>query len=269
MAAGIPAAPPLVMGVLNVTPDSFSDGGLFLDVDAAIARGIAMAAEGADVIDVGGASTRPGSLQPSVDEELARVIPVIEGLARAQQARISIDTMTAEVARAAVEAGATLINDVSASLWPIAAETGAAWAAMHMQGIPADMQAAPHYDDVVAEVRGFLDERARTAEAAGVDEVWIDPGFGFGKTLAHNLTLLTHLREFVTDRYPVLVGLSRKSMLGTLAANPDGSVPPPSDRLEPSIAAAVWAITKGVGMVRVHDVAATVAAVRIVCESVA
>jgi dihydropteroate synthase len=256
------------MGVLNVTPDSFSDGGLFLDVDAAIAHGVAMAGEGADVIDVGGASTRPGSVAPSVDEELGRVVPVIEGLARAQHARISIDTMTPEVARAAVEAGATLINDVSASLWPIAAETGVAWAAMHMQGSPADMQADPHYDDVVAEVLAFLEDRAATAAAAGVGEVWIDPGFGFGKTVAHNLTLLAHLSDFCAGRYPVLIGLSRKSMLGALAPDPNGSVPPPADRLEASIASVVVAATKGVGMVRVHDVAATVAAVRIVCESV-
>jgi dihydropteroate synthase len=259
---------PLVMGVLNVTPDSFSDGGRFLDVDAAIAHGVAMAAEGADVIDVGGASTRPGAVAPSVEEELARVVPVIEGLTRRAGARISIDTMTPDVARAAVAAGATLINDVSASLWAIAAETGAAWSAMHMQGTPADMQTDPHYDDVVAEVRAFLEDRAATARAAGVGEVWVDPGFGFGKTVAHNLTLLAHLSDFCTGPYPVLVGLSRKSMLGTLAPNRDGSVPAPSDRLEPSIAAAVFAATKGVGMVRVHDVAATVAAVRIVCESI-
>jgi dihydropteroate synthase len=258
----------LVMGVLNVTPDSFSDGGLFLDIDAAVAHGVAMAEEGADVIDVGGASTRPGSMQPSVDEELARVVPTVERLAELGRARISIDTMTPEVARAAVEAGATLINDVSASLWPIAAETGVAWAAMHMQGTPADMQAEPHYGDVLAEVLAFLDERARTANAGGVGEVWVDPGFGFGKTVAHNLTLLAHLDDFCAGEWPVLVGLSRKSMLGRLSPDPDGSVPPPSDRLEPSIAAAVWAAIKGVGMVRVHDVAATVAAMRIVCEEV-
>jgi len=250
-----------------VTPDSFSDGGLFRDVETAVAHGVAMAEQGADVIDVGGASTRPGSTPPSTDEELARVVPVIEGLALRQPARISIDTMTPEVARAAVEAGATLINDVSASLWPIAAETGVAWAAMHMQGTPADMQSEPHYDDVVAEVRDFLFERAAAAAAGGVTEVWIDPGFGFGKSVAHNLALLAHLGDFCTGEYPVLVGLSRKSMLGVLAPNPDGSVPLPADRLEPSLTAAVWAATKGVGMVRAHDVAATVAAVRIVCES--
>jgi dihydropteroate synthase len=259
---------PLVMGVLNVTPDSFSDGGLYLDVDAAVAHGVAMIDEGADVVDVGGASTRPGSEQPSPDEEAARVVPVIERLAALGRARLSIDTMTAEVARAAVAAGATLINDVSASLWTVAADTGAAWAAMHMQGSPATMQADPHYDDVVGEVRDFLAERAAVATQAGVGEVWIDPGFGFGKSIAHNLALLTHLDVFESLGYPVLVGLSRKSTLGVLAPNPDGTVPPADDRLEPSIAAAVWAITKGVGMVRVHDVRATVAAVRIVCDQV-
>jgi dihydropteroate synthase len=256
------------MGVLNVTPDSFSDGGLFLDVGAAVAHGVQMIDEGADVIDVGGASTRPGSVQPSEEEELARVVPVIEALAPLGRARVSIDTMTANVARAAVEAGATLINDVSASLWPVAGETGAGWVAMHMQGAPATMQADPHYDDVVGEVLAVLTERAETAKDAGVGEVWIDPGFGFGKSVAHNLELLAKLDAFCASPYPVLVGLSRKSTLGTLTPNPDGSVPPPDDRLEASIAAAVWAMTKGVGMVRVHDVAATVAAVRIVCDEV-
>ena len=256
------------MGVLNVTPDSFSDGGLFLDVDAAVAHGVQMIDEGADVVDVGGASTRPGSEQPSPDEEAARVVPVIERLAALGRARISIDTMTESVARAAVRAGATLVNDVSASLWPVAADTGVAWAAMHMQGTPATMQADPHYDDVVAEVRDFLLERAATATAAGVSQVWIDPGFGFGKTVTHNLALLAHLDEFCALPYPVLIGISRKSTLGAVAPNPDGSIPPPADRLEPSVAGAVLAITKGVGMVRVHDVAATVAAVRIVCDEV-
>jgi len=256
------------MGVLNVTPDSFSDGGLFLDAEAAIAHGVAMMDEGADVIDVGGASTRPGAIAPSTDEELARVVPVVSALAALGRSRVSIDTMTAEVARAAVEAGATLINDVSASLWPVAADTGAGWVAMHMQGTPAEMQRDPHYDDVVAEVRDYLEARAGTARYSGVAEVWIDPGIGFGKTVAHNLALLAALEEFSAGKYPVLVGLSRKSFLGTLTTGPDGAVPTASDRLEPSIAGAVWAATKGVGMVRVHDVTATVAAMRIVGEPV-
>jgi dihydropteroate synthase len=176
--------------------------------------------------------------------------------------------MTPSVARAAVASGATLINDISASLLPGAVDTGAGWAAMHMQGTPATMQAAPHYDDVVREVRDFLVDRADTATSAGIGEVWIDPGFGFGKSVAHNLALLARLDEFCATGYPVLVGLSRKSTLGALTPNPDGSIPAPGDRLEASLAAAVWAVTKGVGMVRVHDVAATVAAVRIVCDEV-
>ncbi|HUR78523.1 MAG TPA: dihydropteroate synthase [Acidimicrobiales bacterium] len=251
---------PLIMGVLNVTPDSFSDGGRFLATDDAVSHGVSMMDQGADVVDVGGASTRPGSVQPTPEEEAARVLPVVARLASLGRARISVDTMTPEVARAAVEVGATLINDVSASLWPIAAETGAGWAAMHMQGTPETMQTAPHYDDVVAQVQNFLLDRAATARAAGVGEVWIDPGFGFGKTRAHNLELLAHLDVLCASPYPVLVGLSRKSMLGAHL--------PPSDRLEASVAAAVWVATKGAGMVRVHDVAATVAAVRIVCDPV-
>lgn len=259
---------PLVMGVLNVTPDSFSDGGQFLDVDAAVAHGLAMLAEGADVIDVGGASTRPGAIAPSTDEELARVVPVIERLAASGRGRVSIDTMTPDVARAGVEAGATLINDVSASLWPVAAQAGVGWVCMHMQGDPASMQNGPHYDDVLGEVLEFLLARASAAVATGVAEVWIDPGFGFGKTVAHNLSLLQGLGDLTAQKYPVLVGLSRKSFLGRLTPNPDGSIPEPADRLEPSIAGAVWAATKGVGMVRVHDVRATVAAMRIVCDRV-
>ena len=260
---------PLVMGVLNVTPDSFSDGGLFLDTDAAVAHGLEMIAEGADVIDVGGASTRPGAVAPSPDKEMARVVPVITALAGAGRTRVSIDTMVPEVARAAVEAGADLINDVSASLWPVAAETGVGWVCMHMQGDPKTMQLEPHYEDVVAEVTDFLVARAQTARAAGVGEVWIDPGIGFGKTVAHNVALLRALDEFTQGNCPVLVGLSRKSFLGVLAPDQDGSAPAADDRLEASLAGAVWAITKGVGMVRVHDVRATVAAVRIVCDVVA
>ena len=256
------------MGVLNVTPDSFSDGGLYLDVDAAVAHGIDMIDQGADVIDVGGASTRPGSQQPSIDEELARVVPVVERLVGDGRARVSVDTMSEPVARAAVGAGATLVNDVSASLWQVAADTGAGWVAMHMQGSPATMQSDPHYDDVVGEVRDFLVDRAGVAAGAGVGEVWIDPGFGFGKTVAHNVDLLAHVDVFCATSYPVVIGISRKWFLGQLTPNPDGTFPDASDRLEPSIAGAVWAATKGVGMIRVHDVPATVAAVRVVCEEV-
>ena len=171
-------------------------------------------------------------------------------------------------ARGAVEAGARRMNEASGTLWPVARATGAGWVAMHMQGGPTDMQADPHYDDVFAEVRDFLHERAAAATAAGVAEVWIDPGFGFGKTVAPNMTLMARLTEFCAGPYPVLAGMSRKSTLGALTPDPDGSVPGPTDRLEASIAATVWAATKGVSMVRVHDVAATVAAVRIVCDEV-
>lgn len=245
------------MGVLNVTPDSFSDGGRFLDPDAAIAHGLRLLAEGADVVDVGGESTRPGAALVPVATETERVVPVVEALAG--HVRVSVDTRRREVAEAAVAAGATLINDVSAELWPVAAEAGVGWVAMHMRGAPPTMQDEPHYDDVVAEVGAFLMERAQAAVQGGVGEVWVDPGIGFGKTSAHNLTLLAHLRVLVALGRPVLVGTSRKAFLGALAG---GS--PPGDRLEGSLATAVWAMTQGVGMVRVHDVAATVGAARLV-----
>src|ERR1700722_17616940 len=186
-----------VMGVLNVTPDSFSDGGRFLDPDDAVAGGREMVAEGADVVDVGGESTRPGAEPVDEAEELRRVLPVIAALA--PSVRVSVDTTKAAVAEAAVEAGATLVNDVSATLWPVAAATGAGWVAMHMQGTPGTMQRDPHYDDVVTDVRAFLVERARQASDAGVSEVWIDPGIGFGKNLEQNLALLAHLPDLVAE----------------------------------------------------------------------
>ena len=209
------------MGILNVTPDSFSDGGLYLKTDAAIAHGLDMVAQGADIIDVGGESTRPGAEPVPEEVELARVIPVIEGLAG--QVRVSVDTLKPNVAAAAVEAGASLVNDVSSSLFEVAASADAAWVAVHMQGSPATMQVAPHYDDVVNEVFGYVLERARTALKAGVEEVWVDPGIGFGKTMAHNLSLLHHLPELVrsaeaTGCAGVMVGTSRKRFLGVLAA---------------------------------------------------
>ena len=252
------------MGVVNVTPDSFSDGGRFLDPEAAIRHGLQLAAEGADVLDVGGESTRPGAAPVPVDAELARVLPVISALAQAGVARVSVDTRKAPVAAAAVEAGATMINDVSASLWPVAAENVAAgknvaWVAMHMKGTPDTMQADPQYDDVVGSVCSFLEDRAAMAVAAGVEEVWIDPGIGFGKTLEHNLTLLNHLRRLVSTGYPVVVGTSRKGFLGKLLGGA-----PPDDRLEGSVATAMWAMSQGAQMVRVHDVAATVQAAALV-----
>lgn len=253
------------MGVLNVTPDSFSDGGHFVDPRAAIAHGEALASAGAHWVDVGGESTRPGAATVDEGEELRRVLPVVEGLA-ASGVRVSIDTRKEPVARAAVAAGATLLNDVGAALGSVAADLGVAWAAMHVQGEPATMQDAPSYVDVVREVCDLLVERADAARAAGVAEVWIDPGIGFGKTHAHNLALLAHLDELVATGYPVLVGTSRKGFLGTLLAQSDG-VPqsvPVDDRLEGSLASATWAMACGARMVRVHDVAATVQAAQII-----
>ncbi len=244
------------MGVLNVTPDSFSDGGRWLDPDAAVAQGLRMVADGADVIDVGGESTRPGAEPVPADEELRRVLPVVEVLA--SHARVSIDTRKPEVAEAAIEAGATLVNDVSASLAPVAAAAGVGWVAMHMQGDPRTMQQAPAYDDVVAEVRAFLVERA---SSSGVDEVWIDPGIGFGKTLEHNLTLLRHLGELVATGYPVVVGTSRKAFLGRLTGGAEVH-----DRVEASVATAAWSLSQGAAMVRVHDVAPTVTAARLLAR---
>jgi dihydropteroate synthase len=238
------------MGVLNVTPDSFSDGGRWLDAGAAVEQGLRMVEEGADIIDVGGESTRPGAEPVDAGEELRRVLPVVEALA--PHTRVSIDTRKAEVAEAALAAGATLLNDVSATLAPVARAAGAGWVAMHMRGEPRTMQEDPTYGDVVAEVKAFLVERA---EQAGVDEVWIDPGIGFGKTMEHNLTLLAHLDQLVGTGYPVVVGTSRKAFLGKLTGGA-----PADDRVEGSVATAAWALSQGARMVRVHDVAATVAA---------
>jgi dihydropteroate synthase len=248
---------PSVMAILNVTPDSFSDGGQWFQPDQAIRRGRAMIAEGADIVDVGGESTRPGAEPVSAGEELRRVIPVVAALA--DQVRVSIDTTKAEVAEAAVVAGASLINDVSASLWPVAARHRVGWVAMHRSGTPATMQDDPHYDDVVAEVAEHLVDRAGRARQAGVAEVWIDPGIGFGKTAQHNLALLGSLDQLVATGFPVMVGTSRKGFLGALAGG-DGPPVPPGERLPGSLATATWAMTQGVGMVRVHDVSASVQA---------
>jgi dihydropteroate synthase len=253
---------PLIMGVVNVTPDSFSDGGRYLDHAAALAHGHQVVADGADWVDVGGESTRPRAEPVPVDEELRRVVPVVRSLT-ADGVAVSIDTRKPEVARAAVDAGARMVNDVSASLADVAAAGGVAFVAMHMLGDPRTMQEQPVYDDVVVDVRDFLVSRADAARAAGVSDVWLDPGIGFGKSLDHNLDLLANLDVLVATGYPVLVGTSRKSMLGTLAARADGegaAVPPPTDRLEGSVATAVWALRQGAAMVRVHDVAATVRA---------
>jgi dihydropteroate synthase len=241
------------MGVVNVTPDSFSDGGRFFDPERAVAHGRQLVAQGADVVDVGGESTRPGAAPVGEAEERRRVVPVIEVLA--PSVRVSVDTRSAVVAEAALAAGATLVNDVSASLWPLAAEAGVGWVAVHMQGRPATMQADPDYDDVVAEVGAFLRDRADRAREAGVAEVWLDPGIGFGKTLEHNLQLLRGLDRLVAGGVPVVVGTSRKRSLGQLTGGA-----PADDRLEASVATAVWAADHGAAMVRVHDVAPTVQA---------
>lgn len=252
----------LIMGILNVTPDSFSDGGRWLDPDDAVAHGLDLLAQGADVVDVGGESTRPGAEPVPVAEELRRVVPVIRELAT--RGRVSVDTRKREVAEAAIDAGATIVNDVTASLGHVAGAAGVGFVAMHMQGDPTTMQVDPRYDDVVDEVKAFLVERAERARADGVREVWIDPGIGFGKTLDHNLALLGGLPALVATGWPVAVGVSRKGFLGRLTGVSD-----PADRLAASVAAASWALVQGAAMVRVHDVAATKAAVELLAAEVA
>ncbi len=254
---------PVVMGVLNVTPDSFSDGGRFFDTDTAVRRGLALAEEGAAFIDVGGESTRPGADPVGVEEELRRVIPVIERLRAATAAVLSVDTSKPEVMRAAAAAGAGLINDVRALREPgavaAAHSSGCAVCLMHMQGEPRTMQASPAYRDVVGEVRAFLEERAHACRTAGfsADRLVLDPGFGFGKTLEHNLTLLRSLRELGEGGLPVMVGLSRKSMVGALTGRP------PDERVHGSVALAVIAALHGARILRVHDVAPTVDALKV------
>lgn len=254
---------PVVMGILNVTPDSFSDGGRFASLPAAIDRAERMAAEGASIIDVGGESTRPGALPVDAAEELRRVIPVIERLAATLGLPVSVDTRKAEVMRVAIEAGASMVNDVSALGGPGAldcvAGTDVGLCLMHMQGEPRTMQQSPDYADVVAEVREFLRARVARCIAAGIDpeRIAVDPGFGFGKTLAHNLALLRGLPRIAADGAPVLVGLSRKRMIGEMTGQPEG------DRLAGSLALATLAAQNGARIVRAHDVGATVAALSI------
>lgn len=254
----------VVMGVLNVTPDSFSDGGRYLNADAACEHARRMISAGAAIIDVGGESTRPGAAPVALEEELARVIPVIERLA-GSAAVISIDTGKPEVMRAAAAAGAGLINDVRALRAPGALqallESDCAVCLMHMQGEPATMQQAPRYLDVVNEIKAFLFERAQGCLAAGIarQRIVIDPGFGFGKTPAHNLELLRRLEEFTQGDWPVLVGLSRKSTLASIVGRGQEA-----DRLPASIACAVVAVFKGARIIRAHDVAATVDALKVV-----
>jgi dihydropteroate synthase len=251
-------ARPAVMGVLNVTPDSFSDGGEFLDLAAAVAHAERMAAEGADLVDVGGESTRPGAEPVPGDEELRRVMPVIERLAGGAGVPLSIDTSKAPVASAATGAGAVLVNDVTAlrgdpEMVGVVAESGAELCLMHMRGDPRTMQDDPRYEDVVSEVKAFLEERLGFAVAQGVPEerVWLDPGIGFGKTVAHNLELLRRLDEIVAVGRPVVVGVSRKSFIGALTGR---SVP---ERAWGGLAANVLAFERGAHMFRVHDVLET------------
>lgn len=245
------------MGVLNVTPDSFSDGGNYANPDTALRQGERLAAEGADILDVGGESTRPGSSGVSVQEEIDRVAPVIEALALRLGLPLSVDTSKPEVMRAAVAAGAGLINDVQALRRPGALTTAVELAVpvclMHMRGTPASMQEAPVYADPVAEVADFLRERVRICEGAGIlrQRLILDPGFGFGKNLGHNLALLAGLGRLAELGLPLLVGLSRKSMIGALTGREVG------DRLAGSLAAAVLAVERGAILIRVHDVAAT------------
>ncbi len=272
-------AHPLVMGVLNVTPDSFSDGGRYLRTDAAIRRAEQLAAEGADLIDLGGESTRPGSRSVSVEEELRRVIPVIRRLAGRVRVPMSIDTSKAEVAHRALEAGAVMVNDVTAlrgdpRMAEVLARARVPVILMHMRGTPRTMQARPRYRDVVSDVQGFLAEAIARAERAGIasDSILIDPGLGFGKTVAHNLRLLQQLHVLQSLGKPIVVGASRKSFIGrTLVApparrdtsSPAWTVPARSaagveERLPGSLACAVWAAQQGAHVVRVHDVKATV-----------
>ncbi|HYY79542.1 MAG TPA: dihydropteroate synthase [Actinomycetes bacterium] len=253
----------LVMGVVNVTPDSFSDGGRYLDHQAAIAHGLALAGEGADLLDVGGESTRPGAAYVDEATELDRALPVVEALAKASDVPVSIDTRKAAVARAALAAGAAVVNDVSAGrddpdLLGVAAQAKAPVVLMHMRGIPATMQEDPRYEDVVAEVEAFLADRCAAAEAAGVahDALVVDPGIGFGKRDEHNYALLAALPRLTRLGHPLLVGTSRKGFVGRALDAPV------HERLEGSAAAVVWAVERGARIVRVHDVRHMVRTVR-------
>ena len=255
---------PQVMGIVNVTPDSFSDGGAHDSVDAAVAHGLRLVEEGADLLDIGGESTRPGAAEVSADEELRRVIPVIERLAKETSLPISTDTSKPEVMRAAVSAGAGMINDVQGlrreGALDMAATLGVPVVLMHMQGEPRSMQDDPDYDDVVAEVHRFLAERIFNAEMAGIarKNIVVDPGFGFGKNTQHNLQLLAQLQRFTELGVPVLAGLSRKKTIGELTGRAE-----PRDRVFGSVAAHLIAAQRGATLLRVHDVAATVDALKV------
>jgi dihydropteroate synthase len=259
---------PLVMGIVNVTPDSFSDGGLYLDADVAIAHGRELIAEGAAILDIGGESTRPGAEPVGADEEIRRVIPVIEALSD-QDVQISIDTTKASVAKRALEAGATIVNDVAAlrfdpEIAAVAAEAGATCVLMHMLGEPRTMQDDPRYDEVVSDVKAFLEERLAYATGEGIPEerIWLDPGIGFGKTLEHNLELLRRLDEIVAIGRPVVIGTSRKSFLGKLTGRDV------AERLPATIATNVLAFERGATVFRVHDVAEVADALKVTAATV-
>jgi dihydropteroate synthase len=255
--------PALVMGIVNVTPDSFSDGGCFLDPDAAVAHALELVEQGAGILDVGGESTRPGALPVDEAEELRRVIPVIERLVGRVSVPISIDTIKPAVARAALAAGASIVNDVAANreeaaLWQVVAEAGAGYVCAHMQGTPQTMQANPAYNDVVREVGEFFFERLQRLSGCGVgrDQIILDPGIGFGKTLEHNLQLLAAVQRFTTFERPLLLGVSRKSFIGKLLGVDLGA------RLPGALACACLAVAAGAQIIRAHDVAETVRAIR-------
>lgn len=254
----------LVMGIVNVTPDSFADGGRYADPVRAIEHGLELAAQGADILDVGGESTRPGATPVSAEEERRRVVPVIAGLVRQCRVPVSVDTMKPEVAAEALAAGACIVNDVGANrsdptMWRRVAEAGAGYVCMHMQGTPQTMQERPVYRDVVAEVGAFFEERLQRLAEAGVRpvQVVLDVGIGFGKTVAHNLQLLRALASFRRLGRPLLLGVSRKSFLGAITGAPVEA------RLPGSLACAAWAVCQGVAVLRVHDVAETVQAIRV------
>jgi dihydropteroate synthase len=252
-----------LMGIVNVTPDSFSDGGQYLDAGKAVDRGLELVGDGADIIDVGGESTRPGSRPVPESEEIGRVLPVVEGLRRQSQTLISVDTTKAAVARAALDAGADIVNDTSAfrfdpAMPGVVARAGAGVVLMHMQGTPLTMQTAPRYDDLVGEIAAFLAERLRIAADAGIpaERIIVDPGVGFGKTVEHNLELLRRQAEFHILARPLLLGFSRKAFLGAVLGLPSG------ERLEGTIAAAVLSVERGAHILRVHDVGPVARAVR-------
>ena len=256
--------PTLVMGIINVTPDSFSDGGRYFDSVAAVQHGLELVSEGADIIDVGGESTRPNAKPVTEEEELRRVLPVIEQLARQVKVPISVDTQKPTVARAALAAGASIVNDIAANrndteMWQVVAQARAGYVAMHMQGKPETMQISPVYQDVVREVEEFFSDRLRRLEQAGVraEQVVLDVGFGFGKSLDHNLELLAALNRFTRFERPLLLGVSRKSFIGKLLGLEM------EERLPAALACSCWSVHAGAQLVRTHDVAATVTALRV------